>query len=453
MRTAWLILLLAFLAPSGCAPLGEPAEAASPWAGLSALPPRPPAAPHPVRSGPEDCPTLDELRGLLGASADAPELVALQARLGTPALRKEARRQWEDYPQHGLSLGIDDSGELGEITLHRKGHGTTSSYCGALPDGLDFSMNDERFEQVLGPPERDVTGFGEYEKWWVARGYRVVFLLRERKLATFSLRLPVAPREARIANVAVTPDRVSAGLRSVEVVFDYEVNVSRERRGDTARNAVIFWVQLRDTDGTPLHRRGPKASRGANRTLRYAYRAELTYAGRSTIAVPYYLLDLPRGRHDLRLDITAELELDGQREDATLTRSTIPDVTIDMPEVRWVSVGVDTIEVVDEAYDSFGFKDQSKPDIFWEISYPGHETIYTSPVRSDRLRARYRERSPFFPVVDGDRLHLAVFDHDVAPHDGIGQFSLTLDAIAAGGAHSAGRVTSLTFWPMRTRPQ
>lgn len=450
-----MLLLLALQALAGCWLFAEPAREPSPWGGsadASAGSPRPPEARAPI----EGCPTVDALRDLLNEATDAPAVAAMRAQLGEPAIRQDdvRRLHWEDYPTHGLSLGIGDGGHVLVVTLVGKDADGSSPFCGALPHGLDFSADESRVEAALGPAEFRFVGIGTDERRWVTPGYRAVFSIARRRMQSLSLMPPLARGATRIANVTVDSERVVRGLRSVAISFDYVVNVPRPLyQSDTMRSAVIFRAGLRDDGGEPVGRRGPTTTQGVGAPVTYVQRAAITYDGRTTIAVPYYMLDLPPGPHGITFDITAELLVNTRREDTALDRQPIPAVTIDMPDVRWVSLGVDAIDVADGTYDSFAFDDGTKPDIFWRLSYPWNEIIFTSPVRSDRLQARFAERSPFFPVVDGDELTIEVLDHDVTPHDGLGSFTLTLDDIASGRSRAVGKVTALSFAPLRTRPR
>jgi hypothetical protein len=400
----------------------------------------------------KQCPSVEELHAGVGLPLDAPEVRAILDKLGKQSgQHSHGKRTWRHFTVHGISLVVSDGETLQEVQLRAKPDNDTKGwwpYCGDLPKGLTFAMGEERVKQALGLPDESASRWAS----WLSTGYKLQFPeVFGKRIEIFRLVSRFEVGTMRLSRLKAKPDVMVNGVRSLQLRFSFSY-----RAADGGAGRPFFYVGLNSAEGARVKGRFAP-SRNVNKGI-----AEVSYQpplkGDAVIAIPYYALDLAAGSHTLTTHIeAADDPSPGERGKPIKLVGETARVTLDMPAVRWVSVGVRSVQMAPGRYDDAvvkGDRTSGNPDPLWHAAFdtrPFADTLHESAARQDTHRAGWTRYSPRFPLLDGDSVAIKIYDEDVTRNELIATFPLTHAQLKAGGVLKSSRVDRLVLAPLRTR--
>jgi hypothetical protein len=398
------------------------------------------------------CPGVKELHAAVGLPLDSPEVQAVVATLGKPAgQHSHGKRTWRHFTAHGISLVVSGGATLEEVQLRAKPVGDSKGwwpYCGDLPKGLTFAMGEERVKKELGQPDESASRTAS----WLSAGYKLQFPeVFGKRIEIFRLTSRFEKGTMRLGTLKAKPNVMVGGVRCVELRFPFAY---RDAEGEAGRP--FFYVGLKQKDGTRVKGRFERSRHVDKGLVEVTYQPPLK--GDAVVTIPYYALDLPVGSHTLTTHIEAvDDPSPGERGRPISLVGDSAKITLEMPAVRWLSVGVRSVTMAPGRYDDAVVKGDTKsgkPDPLWHVSLdtrPFADTMFESRPRQNNHRASWTSYSPVFPLLDGDTVAIKIYDEDVARDELVASFPLSHGQLKAGGVLKSSRIDALVLAPLRER--
>lgn len=235
-----------------------------------------------------------------------------------------------------------------------------------------------------------------------------------------------------ISSLKGTPDVTAGGVSGMHI--DVEANLStRQEGGFPTLYALVY-----DTSKQPikaavtLSRYNIAGKAGCSRSI-------LVQKFPVKLFIPYYILDLREGRHEIIIQISAAVKYGTAAEEKVLIRGKKTfSLTINKPVVRKFRVMVRELRVAeknlrDNNWDN-GSGRSRLPDLRCKVELgakAAKDVVYASSVVKNSLSAAWIDYSGILAISEGDTINIVVYDKDTMFDDPIGRVKFKLEELKA----------------------